>query len=191
MVKSGRLLADPVVEDAITCGTLTEGSLPPHLLSELKQYKETVTEYAAILAEYDNSALRATNYREKSTFPSKEVWNPQGRILNTFECKLLLGPSLKVAYCKKLTVRDKITNRLIEYSCTSTPIISSNMPKQSSSFVSLSSPNRTKPQFGCVISLFGHNFAQRNHFWAIVQQFTDQSYDNEFICHTCPCNMYI
>ena len=62
MVKSGRLLADPVV-DLIICGTLTEGSLPPHQVSEItKQYKESVSEYAAILTEYENSAERATNY---------------------------------------------------------------------------------------------------------------------------------
>ena len=63
MVKSGRLLVDPVVEEVIICGTLTEGSLPPHQVSELaEQYKNSVNEYATILAEYDNSAKRATNY---------------------------------------------------------------------------------------------------------------------------------
>ena len=49
MVKSGRLLADPVVEDLVICGMPTEGSLPPHQVSEItKQYKESVSEYAAI-----------------------------------------------------------------------------------------------------------------------------------------------
>ena len=180
MVKSGRLLADPVVEDLIICGTFTEGSLPPHQISEItKQYKESVSEYAAILTEYENSAERATNYREKSVFPNKEVWNPPGRTLNSFERELLVGPSMNVAYFKKLTVRDKITNRLIEYSCINTPIVLSNVPKQSSSFVSFHSPNQTNPQFGCVISLFRHTFAQSNYFWAIVQQFAAPAYDSE------------
>ena len=59
------------------------------------------------------------------------------------------------------------------------PIVSSNVPKQSSSFVSFHTPDQTTPQFGCVISLFRHTFAQRNYFWAIVHQFQAPAYDSE------------
>lgn len=189
MVKSGRLLADPVVEDLVICGMPTEDLLPPHQVSEItRQYKESVSEYAAILTEYANSAERATNYREKSVFPSKEVWNPLGRTLNSFERELLVGPSMSVAYFEKLTVRDKVTNRLIEYSCINVTIVSSNVPKQSSSFVSFHSPDQTTPQFGCVISLFRHTLAQRNYFWT---SFKPQHMTVNLICHMCPCRTYM
>jgi hypothetical protein len=144
-----------------------------------RQYEETVEEYTKITTEYDNAAKRATNSHEKSLFPGKDCWNPPGRILSTFERELLIGPLRDVSYFKKLTVRDKTTNRAIEYSCINIPFLPSEIPKQSSSFILVPSESHTIPLFGAVTSLFVHTFAKKNCFWALVHQFPTPVYDHE------------
>ena len=105
--------------------------------------------------------------------------NPPGRVLSSFERELLIGPLRDVSYFKKLTVRDLITNRAIEYSCINVPILPSDVPKQSSAFVLVHSKRHTMPQFGAVTSLFVHTFANKSYFWTVVHQFTTPVYDHE------------
>ena len=76
-----------------------------------------------------------------------------------------------------------ITKRQIEYSCTTMPLSSTNMPKQSSSFVSISSPSQLqthdKPIFGVIVA---HSFTQSKYFWAVVEQFRTAEYDSDVVC---------
>ena len=179
MVASGRLPKETSDnEDQVLCGMSSEGVLLPDKVSQLQgEYREAVPDYAKLLEEYEKAAERASNSRVKSLFPSKHTWNPPGR---DFERQLLNGPLGNVKYYKKITVRDKVTNRKIEYSCTNLPISSSSVPKQSSSFVSRSRLHTDeKPVFGVIVALFSHSFAQCNYFWAVIQHFTTVMYDRE------------
>ena len=85
---------------------------------------------------------------------------------------MLVGPLRSVTYFSKLTVRGKITNRLIEYSCTNLSLFPDHIPKQTSSFVSLLFHDSAQPQFGCIVALFSHAFLQESCYWAEVEQFT-------------------
>ena len=181
MVRSGRLKeTSSTNEDQFICGMSTKGFLSSHQVSEIqRQYEETVDEYRRIITEYENAAKRAINSREKSLFPGKDCWNPPGRILSSLERELLIGPMRDVSYFKKLTVRDKTTSRAIEYSCINVPVLPSEVPKQSSSFVLIPSEGHTMPVFGSVTSLFVHTFAKKKNYWAVVHQFTTPVYDPE------------
>lgn len=135
--------------------------------------------YVQVATEYENAAKRATNSRTLSSLHGKESWNPLGRILTIKERELLIGPLESVTYYNRLTVCDKITNRLIEYSCTSLSKFPDHVGKQTSSFVSILSHSSDKPQFGCIVSLFSHVFVQETSYWAIVEQFTMSEYDDD------------
>ena len=181
MVQSGRLKeTSPTNKDQFIYGVYTKGVLSWNQVSEVqRQYKQSVEEYTKITTEYNNARKRATNAHEKSLFPGKDCWNPPSRILSSFERELLIGPLRDVLYLKKLTVRDKITNRAVEYSCIKVPVLPSEIPKQSSSFVLVSSDSHTIPLFGAVTSLFVHTFAKKSYFWALVHQFPTPVYDHE------------
>lgn len=187
MVASGRLHRDVHPVDRVICGMPTKGMLLLQQLSDMDQeYKKSITMYASVLAEYEKAAERAVNSHVKSLLPNKGSWNPAGRSLGNMERELLAGPLRAVTYYSKLTVRDETTNRLIEYSCTSLSSLPKHVPKQSSSFVWILSHNPVKPQFGCIVALFSHTFAQTTYFWAVVEQFTTSEYDSDLkMWHVC------
>ena len=136
--------------------------LLPEKVSQLQEeYRKAILDYAKILEEYEKAGERA---------PGKDTWNTPGRILNDLERQLLSGPLGNVKYYKKITVRDRITNRQIEYSCTSMPLLSSSIPKQSSSFVFISNPTDEKPIFGVIVRLFSHNANIFGQIWNSLQQ---------------------
>ena len=75
---------------------------------------------------------------------------------------------------------DKITNRAVEYSCIKVPVLPSEISKQSSSFVLVSSDSHTIPLFGAVTSLLILcTPLPRSYFWALVHQFPTPVYDHE------------
>ena len=167
MVASGRLPKESsdINEDQVSCGMFSEGVLLPQKLSQLQEeYKKVVPNYAKILEEYQKAAKQASDSRVKSIFPGKDTWNPPGRALSVFERQLLNGPIGNVKYYNKITVRDRITNQQIEYSCTNMSLSSSNLPKQSSSFVFIANPSQLHtdemPIFGVIVSLFSHSYVQ-------------------------------
>lgn len=55
---------------------------------------------------------------------NEDALNPPGRALSVLERQLPNGPIGNVKYHNKITVRDRITNRQIEYSCTNIPLSS-------------------------------------------------------------------
>ena len=182
MVISGRLDASDTDQssDEVICSMPTEGVLSSEHLEVLShEYKKSVPMYVQILKEYEKAAKRAANSRSMSLFPGNESWNPVGRSLSSKEREMLVGPLRSVTYFSKLTVRDKITNRLIEYSCTNLSLFPDHIPKQTSSFVSLLFHDSAQPQFGCIVALFSHAFLQESCYWAEVEQFTLSEYDSE------------
>ena len=185
MVASGKVPKETSdSEDEIICGMSSEGVLHPEKVNELqKEYKSAIPSYAKLLDEYEKASERAGISRVKSLFPGKSAWNPPGRVLSDSERQLLIGPVGIVDYFNKITVCDRITKRRIEYSCMNMPLSQSNMPKQSSSFVSISIPSQLrthdKPIFGVIVTIFSHSFAQSKYFWAVVEQFTTARYDSE------------
>ena len=154
---------------------------PKWKLSEMQsQYRQLISVYARILSE--KATKTAANTRTKSLFPSKHTWNTVGRTLTSSEREMLIGPSQHVNVYKKLSVRDKGTNSLIEYSYTDVGLIPNSIPKQSSSFVILNAADefvRSKPLFGVVVKMFSHSFAQNTFYWAVVQQFEEPVFDSE------------
>ena len=139
MVASGRIPKEVLdSEDEIICGMSSEGILDPENVSKLQEkYKNAIPIFAKLLDEYEKASERAEINRVKSLFPGKSTWNPPGRILSHYERQLLIGPVGIVDYYNKISVRDKITKRQIEYQCTDMPLSQSNMQKHvQSSFVS-------------------------------------------------------
>ena len=164
--------------DEVIHGLPTEGVLTPEQLQHLTQeYRKFMPMSVQVLTEYEKAAERAANSRNLSFFPGKESWNPLGRSLSIRERDMLIGPLKSVTYYNKLTICDKVTNRLIEYSCTSLSKFPDHIGKQTSSFVSIL--NSPQPQFGCIVGLFSHLFVQETSYWAIIEQFIMSEYDDD------------
>ena len=189
MMLSERLSSSAQGSDSVVVSALST----PDVVSEMEvsemqsQYGQLISVYARILSEYEKASKAAANTRTKSLFPSKHTWNPVGRTLTSSEREMLNGPSQHVNVYKKLSVRDKDTNRLIEYSSTDVELIPHNIPKQSSSFVTINAADeRSKPLFGVVVKLFSHSFAQNTFYWAVIQQFAEPVFDSELkMWHVC------
>lgn len=101
----------------ITSGVANIGVLQPEHLEELHaHYKLTNLQYTSILDEYNRAHIRASNSRNKSQFPDKQLWNPPGKFLTEDERILLLGPSSDIVYYRKLLLCDANTKRMIHFS---------------------------------------------------------------------------
>ena len=156
MQLSGRLRTKPSPDRvAVVC---KQGSLSSSQFAMLKNLTANmVPEYSDIVSEYEREKQRAKNNRTFSSFPSREHWNPPGRVLSNQECELVCGPINSVQFLKKLPLRDSKTGRWIDYSASEFEL---KISRTSCSYVAFTGCK--PPKFGRIQSLYMHSFISHN-----------------------------
>lgn len=112
---------------------------------------------------------------KKLTFPDKSSWNPTVRSLSPTERLLLLGPMNDVLYYQSFCVRDPNTNRCVTYGIHQPGIAQA---KNSFVFLKETCDSGRIPQFGLIVSLFTHTFAEIT-YWALLDLFLKANYDTD------------
>ena len=88
--------------------------LPPHEMEHLdRYYLNKLPKYAALIDEYNKEKQRSITSRRKSTFPTKEKWQPPARQLSPDEQELLSGPSNSISMLKRVQMRDQTLDYIL------------------------------------------------------------------------------
>ena len=138
-----------------------EGNLSaPQVLELDTAYQDLLPQFSKLIIEFKQDMKRC---RRSANFSGRKTWTPQARQLFTIEQMLLEGPEDKITFLKRLSVRDSKTGRMITYTCTPSDTETSQVD---SSYVAVSI--EAVLQFGRILSLFEHKFADKNYTWANV-----------------------
>ena len=167
MKASGRV---PVVSDSDHTRLERSGKLSNEELLELEVlYYNKISAFKAIRDEYRKAKERA---RRKSSFPSRSLWHPEGRILTSFERQLLLGPHASVTFLKRTVYEELHTKREIVLSAGEFEVSG----KTRNSFIKVKS---NPPRFGRISRILRHNFAGDDHVILMVQIYGQHSLDED------------